>query len=58
MALFRKLFWFGVFLISTLAFIVIFEKGTDHFGTNLGKQAGELRTFVEEQIHPKKEAKP
>ena len=58
MILFRKLFWVAIFVVATLSFIVLFEHGSDHFGTNLTKQLGEMRTFVEGQIHPKKEKKP
>ena len=58
MALFRKIFWVVVFMIATLSFIVLFEHGPEKFGANLGKQIEEIRKFVDEQMHPKKEQKP
>ena len=54
MSLLRKLFWFGIYLISTLSFIVLFENGTTNFSKNLGREITELRTFVNQQIDPKK----
>lgn len=32
--LIRKLFWFGLFLVATFSFLVIFEHGTDDFLKN------------------------
>jgi len=32
--LIRKLFWFGLFLVATFAFLVLFEHGTDNFIKN------------------------
>ena len=58
MILVRKIFWVAVFIVATLAFIVLFEHGTDRFGANLRKQLDEIRTFVVDQIHAKKENKP
>lgn len=52
MALIRKLFWIAVFLTSTLAFVVLFEKGPDNFPENFVKQAQDFRTFVEGVVKP------
>ncbi len=52
MALIRKLFWIAVFLISTLAFVVLFEKGTNNFPENFVKQAKDFREFAEGYLKP------
>ena len=57
MALIRQLFWFLVFVVSTLSFVVLFEHGPDNFGANFTKQVEALRTFVVEQTQTKKDAK-
>ena len=54
MALFRKIFWLAVFLISTLFFVVLFENGPEQFSKNFSKRVDELRKFVDEQVHPPK----
>jgi len=51
MDLIRKIFWFGVFALSTMCFIVLFEHGTDRFGANLGKEMTDLRAFIDQQVH-------
>lgn len=51
MDLIRKLFWFGVFVVSTMSFVVLFEHGTDKFGANLGKEMTDLRAFIDQQVH-------
>jgi len=58
MVIIRQLFWVVVFLASTLSFVVLFEKGTTDFGANLGKEVGEFRKFVDDQIHTKKAPTP
>lgn len=58
MELLRKLFWFAVFLLSTLCFVVLFEKGTTNFVPNLQKQIQEVVQVVKEQIAPAKKEKP
>ena len=50
MALFRKIFWLAVFVFSTLCFVVLFEKGPDHFVSNLQKQIETVTQYVQEQI--------
>ena len=58
MALIRQLFWFAVFLISTLSFVVLFENGTTNFGTNVVEKVKEVQKFANDQINPpKKEQK-
>ncbi|MEI8233623.1 MAG: hypothetical protein WCH57_02935 [Verrucomicrobiota bacterium] len=54
MALFRKIFWLAVFVFSTLCFVVLFEKGPDHFVANLRKQIETVTRFVQDQIKPAK----
>ena len=59
MGLIRNLFWLAIFVIATLCFVVLFEKGTAHFVSNVQKQALELSRAVQEQIaSPSKTPKP
>ena len=58
MALLRKLFWLGVYLVSTLSFIVLFEKGTTDFSGNLVKQVEEFQQFVTKQLSSGKPSQP
>jgi hypothetical protein len=61
MDLIRKIFWVALFVFSTLCFVVLFEKGPDHFVPNVQKQVGEFSAFliktVQDQIHPSKPGK-
>ena len=52
MALLRKIFWLAIFVISTLCFVVLFEKGPTHFLPNLQKQVSEFSMAVKEQLAP------
>jgi len=54
MAVLRKLFWFAFFLLATLSFVVLFEKGPDNFLPNLQKQAEEVVQAVKDQVSPAK----
>lgn len=58
MDLLRKIFWLFLFLVATLCFVVLFEKGPANFVPNVQKQFGEVVQFVEktvqEQLHPAK----
>ena len=58
MALLRKIFWLAIFVVATLCFVVLFEKGTSNFVPNIQKQALEFSQTVKEQIVPQKTAKP
>jgi len=58
MALLRKIFWLAIFLFATLCFVVLFEKGTNHFVPNVQKQIQEFSQAVQDQIAPPKTAKP
>ncbi len=50
MALLRKLVWLAIFLIFTLCFVVLFEKGTANFIPNVQKQAQDFSQFVRDQF--------
>jgi hypothetical protein len=50
MALIRKIFWLALFLFSTLCFVVLFEKGPDHFVSNFQKQVETLTKAVQDQM--------
>jgi len=54
MSLIRNIFWFAVFMVSTLSFVVLFEKGTTNFVPNVQKQFGEFVGMVKDQINPPK----
>ncbi len=58
MDLLRKTFWIVLFLFATLCFVVLFEKGSDHFIPNVKKQVTEFSDFLvktfNEQVHPQK----
>jgi len=60
MALIRNIFWLAVFLLSTLSFVVLFEKGSNNFVSNVKTQIEEFRKAVVEEINPPKaeQAKP
>lgn len=58
MALLRNIFWLGIFVFSTLCFVVLFEKGTTNFVPNVQKQINALTQIVQEQIARAKTAKP
>jgi len=50
MALLRKLFWFCLFAVFTLAFMVLFEHGVANFPENFVKQVREAQAFVEKAV--------
>lgn len=57
MAMLRNLLWLVVFLISTLSFVVLFEKGTTNFQANLQSQVTEFASMAKEQLNPPKPEK-
>lgn len=57
MPLLRNIFWFAVFLISTLSFVVLFEKGPDNFVPNLKVQIEEFSKMVMDAVNPPKSDK-
>ena len=38
MSLIRTLFWFGLFIVATFGFTVLFEHGTDDYFANAKKE--------------------
>jgi hypothetical protein len=46
MALVRGLFWFGLFLILTFCFVVLFEYGPRNFPSGAQKEYGRVKAFV------------
>jgi hypothetical protein len=46
MALLRGLFWFGLFLILTFCFVVLFEHGPRDFANGAQKEYGRVKSFV------------
>jgi hypothetical protein len=46
MALLRGLFWFGLFLILTFCFVVLFEYGPSDFANGAQKECARLKSFV------------
>ena len=53
--LIRKLFWFSLFLVSTFAFLVLFEHGTDDFLKNAEKDYQAYKTALLAKPEPKKD---
>jgi hypothetical protein len=58
MALLRNIFWLLVFLLSTLSFVVLFEKGPNNFVPNVKIQIEDFRKAVMDGINPPKTAQP
>lgn len=50
MALIRKIFWLALFSVLTLCFVVLFEKGPDHFVANLQKEIETVIKVVQDQM--------
>ena len=46
MALLRGLFWFGLFLILTFCFVVLFEYGPRDFAAGAKKECARVKSFV------------
>jgi len=55
--LLRKLFWIGLFCISTFAFLVLFEHGPDDYLKNAQKDFKSLKVAVMTKPEPKKDDK-
>jgi hypothetical protein len=53
--LIRKLFWFGLFLVATFAFLVLFEHGTDDFVKNAEKDFQDYKTMMMTKPEKKKD---
>lgn len=46
MALLRGIFWFGVFLVLTFCFVVLFEYGPRDFANGAQKEYARIKSFV------------
>jgi hypothetical protein len=46
MALLRSLFWFGLFLVLTFCFVVLFEYGPGDFANGAQKEYARVKSFV------------
>jgi hypothetical protein len=46
MALVRGLFWFGLFIVLTFCFVVLFEYGPRDFANGAQKEYGRIKSFV------------
>ncbi len=57
MGLLRTLLWFGLFLVSTFAFTVLFEHGTMDYSTNAQNEWTALLKYYHE-VKDGKSAKP
>ena len=55
--LLRNLFWIGLFLISTFAFLVLFDHGTDDYFRNAEKDFKTLKTALMTKPELKKDEK-
>jgi len=46
MAVLRSIFWFGLFLILTFSFVVLFEYGPRDFANGTQKEYARIKSFV------------
>ena len=46
MAVLRSIFWFGLFLILTFSFVVLFEYGPRDFASEAQKEYARVKSFV------------
>ena len=46
MAVLRGIFWFGLFLILTFCFVVLFEYGPRDFANGVQKEYARVKSFV------------
>ena len=46
MAVLRGIFWFGLFLILTFCFVVLFEYGPRDFASGAEKEYARVKSFV------------
>jgi hypothetical protein len=49
MALLRGLFWFGLFIVFTFCFVVLFEYGPRDFAKGVQKEYARVKAFVVKQ---------
>jgi len=49
MALLRGLFWFGLFILFTFCFVVLFEYGPRDFAKGVQKEYARVKSFVVKQ---------
>jgi hypothetical protein len=49
MALVRNIFWFGLFILLTFCFIVLFEYGPRDFKNGAQKEYGRLKSVLVKQ---------
>jgi hypothetical protein len=46
MALLRGIFWFGLFMVLTFSFVVLFEYGPRDFAKGAQKEYARVKSFV------------
>jgi hypothetical protein len=46
MALVRGFFWFGLFIVLTFCFVVLFEHGPRNFANGAQKEYARIKSFV------------
>lgn len=51
----RKLFWFGLFLVATFSFLVLFEHGPDDFLKNADKDFQSYKAILMTKPEKKKD---
>ena len=55
MALIRKLFWIGLFFVSTFGFVVLFDHGTIDYMKNAKAEFQDLKKMVDWKVPAKKD---
>jgi hypothetical protein len=49
MALLRSVLWFGLFIVLTFSFVVLFEYGPRNFANGAQKEYSRIKSFVMRQ---------
>jgi hypothetical protein len=49
MALLRGVFWFGLFIVLTFCFVVLFDYGPRNFANGAQKEYARIKSFVVKQ---------
>ena len=57
MALLRGLFWFGLFLVLTFCFVVLFEYGPRDFASGAEKEYARIKSLVVKRTEETGESK-
>ncbi len=57
MAFLRGIFWFGLFIVLTFCFVVLFEYGPRNFANGAQKEYSRMKSFVVKETQEIEKAK-